>query len=315
VRSVALGAHAGARVAASLTSAALLLVCGAVIPGSALARASASTKTKTKAAALPASGDWEGTGPGGTTASFETARVAAPVKGSRKKKSTTHSVVEDFAVDAPITCANASGPAIPFDVEVIDGPLSVSANGSFSSAMTAQGVTTTLSGHFKGARFTLSYRHESQIPNQFAGGTEVCDTGTVHITAAPGHRKSITDGIWHGQTATHELVVLYVAAGGRALEAPPRPPTDGSPQAAFAFGTFTQTCFQGGCTTSSNDICAYYSETSLFVAPGGTFSDDQWLEGDDPIVAGAFTSDKQANGQFANGPEGCSQNDWTAEAG
>jgi hypothetical protein len=303
------------RAATSLATAAVLLAIGGGIPGSAAARASAPARTK--AAALPAPGDWEGTGPGGTTASFATVRVAqpAPGKGSRKTRAATHGAIEDLVVDAPISCTNASEPAIPFDVEVIDGPLTVSGNGSFTGTTTAQGVKTTVSGHLAGARFTLSYRHESQVPNQFAGGTEVCDTGTVHITAAPGHRKPVTDGIWHGETQTHELVVLYVAAGGRALEELPRPPTDGSPQSAFAFGTFTQTCFQTGCTTSSNDICAYYSATSLFVAPDGTFNDNQWLEGDDPIVAGVFTSDKQANGQFANGPEGCGQTTWSAEAG
>ncbi|HWF51854.1 MAG TPA: hypothetical protein VG294_14540 [Solirubrobacteraceae bacterium] len=298
---------------ASLAAAAALLVIGVVVPGP----AGASATARTKPAALPRAGDWEGTAAGGTTASFEVAQVSAPshVKQSRGTRPATHRVVENLAVDAPISCANASQPAIPFDVEVIDGPLRVSDNGSFSTVTSGQGVSTKLSGRFSAAGFTLSYRHQSQTPNQFAGGTEVCDTGTVHITAAPGRRKQVKDGIWHGETQTHEPVAFYVAAGGRALEAPARPPTDGSPQSAFAFGTFTQTCFQNGCSTSSNDICAYYSATSLFVAPGGSFNDSQWLEGDDPIVTGVFTSAKQANGQFANGPEGCAQTDWSAEAG
>jgi hypothetical protein len=303
------------RSATSLAAAVVLFAVGGVIPSAALARTSASAKTK--AAPLPAAGDWEGTGTGGTTASFEVAGVSerVRVKGSRKTRIVTHSVIEDFAVDAPITCTNASEPAIPFDVEVIDGPLRVSGGGSFSGATIAQGIKTTLSGHFTGPKFTLSYRHQSQVPNQYAGGTEVCDTGTVHITAAPGQRKLVKDGIWHGQTQSNEPLAFYVAAGGRAIEAPTRPPTDGSPQAAFTFGTFTQTCFQTGCTASSNDICAYYSATSLFVAANGAFNNDQWQEGDDPIVAGVFTSGAQANGQFANGPEGCTQHDWSAEAG
>jgi hypothetical protein len=303
------------RVTTSLATAATLVAIGGVVPGPALARAST---TRPKAAALPASGDWEGTGAGGTTASFEVARVSAPVrvKGSRRARPATHSVIENFAVDAPIGCTNASQPAIPFDVEVIDGPVRVSENGSFSAIATSgQGASTKLSGRFTKARFMLSYRHESQTPNQFAGGNEVCDTGTVHIAAAPGHRKLVKDGIWHGETHTNEPLSFYVAAGGRAIEEPPHPPTDGSPDSAFAFGSFTQSCFQNGCTTSSNDICAYYSATSLFVAAGGAFDNSQWLEGDDPIVAGAFTSDSQASGQFANGPEGCTQTDWSAEAG
>lgn len=308
-------ANACSHVAASLLTAALLSTIGALVPGPALARASASAKTRS--AALPPAGDWEGTGAGGTTASFEVAAVTERVRvsGHRRTRLATHSVIENFAADAPISCTNASEPAIPFDVEVIDGPVRVSGNGSFSAATIEHGVKTTLSGRFHGAQFALSYRHESQVPNQFAGGSEVCDTGTLHITAAPGHRKLVKDGIWRGETQTNEPVAFYVAAGGRALEAPARPPTDGSPQSAFRFGTFTQTCFQNGCSTSSNDICAYYSATSLFVAPDGSFNNDQWLQGDDPIVAGAFTGGAQATGQFANGPQGCPQTVWSAGAG
>jgi hypothetical protein len=300
-------------------------------PGAALARTAAAAKTaspaKTKAAALPAAGDWEGTGTGNTTASFEVAHASTPAstkgaksarsaKGAHKAPATTYAVVEDFAVDAPISCSNASQPAIPFDVEVVTGPLRLGKNGTFSSGAIKGGAGTVVSGRFKGTRFTVSYRHVSQTPNQFAGGTEVCDTGTIHITAVRGHRRLVKDGIWQGETQTNEPVVFYVVAGGRALEAPPHAPTNGSPQAAFAFGQFTQTCFTGGCTTSSDDICAYESATSLFVAAGGGFSNSQWQDGgDDPIVAGTFTSAGQASGQFANGPEACGQTDWSAEAG
>jgi hypothetical protein len=307
------------------------LAVGAGLPGAALAKTPAKTKaptktttpTKTKTAALPAAGDWEGTGAGGTTASFEVAIAGAPThaKRSKKKRSpktspSTYRVVEDFAVDAPITCTNASQPAIPFDVEVVDGPVRLASNGTFTSGAIAGGAGTVLSGRFTGTKFTLSYRHVSSTPNQFAGGTEVCDTGTIQIAAVPGHRQTITDGIWQGDTQTNEPVVFYVAAGGRALEAPPYPPTDGAPQAAFAFGQFTQTCFQGGCSPSSDDICAYESATSLFVAADGVFDNSQWDNGgDNPTVAGSFTGSAQASGQFANGPQGCGQTDWSAEAG
>jgi hypothetical protein len=266
---------------------------------------------------VAAAGDWEGTGAGGARASFAVARTSerVRVKGQRHTRLATHSVIENFAVDAPISCTNASEPAIPFDVEVIDGPVRVSNNGSFSVATIEQGAKTTLSGRLHGTHFTLSYRHQSEVPNSFSGGSEVCDTGTVQITAAPGHRKLVKDGIWRGETHTNEPVAFYIAAGGRALEAPARAPTDGSPTSSLRFGVFSQTCFQSGCTTSSSDICAYYSATTLFVAPDGSFNNDQWLEGDSPIVAGAFTGDTRATGQFANGPQGCPQTDWTAGAG
>jgi len=296
--------------AASAVMATVLLAIGVAAPGSAAAKAHRSASTK--APALPATGDWEGTGNGGTTASFEVATERSRVTGSHNAK---YRVIEDFAADAPIDCTNADEPAIPFDVETIDGPLRVSGHGTFSSPGIDHGSGTEVSGHFSGRHFLLSYRYESQTPNQFAGGTEVCDTGSVRITAAPGHRRLVKAGVWYGETETNEPVVLYVSAGGRVLEAPPRPPTDGSPRAAFAFGAFTQTCFTDGCTTSSNDICAYESPTSLFVAADGAFSDNQWLEGDDPIVAGAFTGSSRASGQFANGPEGCGETDWSAEAG
>ena len=296
-----------------------------VVPGAALATTAASARTagpaKTTTVPLPHTGDWEGTGAGSTTASFEVVAVPGKIartrraKGSHKTTATAYRVVEDFAVDAPISCSNASQPAIPFDVEVVDGPVRVSKNGTFRSGAIAGGAGTVVSGRFSHGRFTIAYRHVSQTPNQFAGGTEVCDTGTIHITAAPGHRKLAEDGIWQGETQTNEPVVFYVAAGGRVLAPPPHPPTDGAPQAAFAFGQFTSTCFTAGCSFSSNDICAYYSATSLFVAPDGVFNNNQWLEGDDPIVAGTFTGAAQANGQFANGPNACGQTTWSAEAG
>jgi hypothetical protein len=291
------------------------------VPGVALAGTAAATRpastAKPKTAALPATGDWEGTGAGSTTASFEVALAGklSHSKRSRKTSASTYPVVEAFAVDAPIACSNASGPTIPFDVEVVEGPLRLGKNGTFSSGAIKGGSGTVVTGRVNGARFTIAYRHVSQTPNQFAAGTEVCDTGTIKITAVPGHRTLVKDGIWQGQTQTNEPVAFYVAAGGRALEAPPHPPTNGSPQAAFAFGTFTQTCFTSGCSTSSNDICAYESPTALFVAADGVFNNDQWLEGDDPIVAGTFSGSGHASGQFANGPEGCGQTTWSALAG
>jgi hypothetical protein len=296
-----------------------------VVPGAALATTAASARTagpaKTTTVPLPHTGDWEGTGAGSTTASFEVVAVPGKIartrraKGSHKTTATAYRVVEDFAVDAPITCINASEPGIPFDVEVVDGPVRLAKNGTFSSGAITDGAGTVVRGRFSGGRFTIAYRHVSLTPNQFAGGTELCDTGTIRITAVPGHRKQLTDGIWQGSTQTNEPVVFYVAAGGRALEAPPHPPTNGSPQAAFAFGQFTQTCFQDGCNPSSNDICAYESPTSLFVAADGVFNNNQWQDGgDDPIVAGTL-SGAQASGQFANGPQGCGQTSWSAEAG
>lgn len=288
--------------------AATILVATAAI-AAVPASASASGKLST--------GDYEGIGAGGTRASFEVAAasVSARVKGSPKTSVISSKVVENFAVDAPIACSNAPSPAIPFDVEVVGGPVRVGENGRFSSGAIKHGAGTVVRGRISASRITLAYRHESQTPNQFSGGNEVCDTGTIHITAVPGRRRPVQDGIWHGQTVTNEPVVFYVTAGGRALEAPPHPPTDGSPQAAFAFGAFTQTCFTGGCTTSSNDICAYESATSLFIASTGAFDNYQWLEGDDPIVSGTLTSGSRATGHFANGPQGCSQTDWSAYAG
>jgi hypothetical protein len=100
-------------------------------------------------------------------------------------------------------------------------------------------------------------------------------------------RVSANGTFRHGATQTNEAVVFYVAAGGRVLQAPPYPSTNGSPAAAFAFGQFTQTCFQDGCTPSSNE----------------------------PIVAGSLSGGSKASGKFANGPQGCGQTDWSAEAG
>jgi hypothetical protein len=317
------------------------LAVGAGVPGVALAKTPAKPKaptkpkttSKTKTPALPAFGDWEGTGAGGTTASFEVAVASAPTHAKRsgkpsstkpsakkpstkKPSTTTYRVVEDFAVDAPIACTNSSQPAIPFDVEVVDGPLRVAKNGTFSSGAIKDGAGTALSGRVNGSRITIAYRHVSSTPNQFAGGTEVCDTGTIQITATPGHRTLLTDGIWSGETQTNEPVVFYVAAGGRAIEAPGHPPSNGSPQASFTFGQFTQTCSQGGCFPSSVDICAYESPISLFVAADGVFNNNQWQDGgDDPIVAGTFSDSSHASGQFANGPNACAQTPWTAEAG
>lgn len=304
------------------------------VPAAALAKTGASAKkpspAKTKTAALPAAGDYEGTGASGTTASFEVALVgkvaptkpakpakgAKPTKGSRKTSTTTYAEVEDFAVDAPIACSNASEPAIPFDVEVVDGPVRLSKNGTFSSGAIKNGSGTVVNGRFNAGRFTIAYRHVSLTPNQYAGGSELCDTGTINITFAPGHRTLLKDGIWQGSTQANEPVAFYVVAGGRALEEPPHPPSDGAPQASFAFGQFTQTCAQDGCSPSSNDPCAYESPTSLFVAADGVFNNNQWQDGgDDPIVAGTFSGSASASGQFANGPQGCGQTSWSATAG
>ena len=179
------------RAATSLALAGMLLVIGGIVPGSALAMPPASAKTKT-VAATP--GDWEASGPGRATASFEIVGVGE--RGGAKRR-----LLEDFAIDAPISCTNTSGPAIPYDVEVIDGPLGVK-NGKFSGGSVANRVETKLSGRFAGTQFILSYRHESQVPNQFAGGTEVCDTGTIRLTATLGHRELVKDGIWRGTTQT-----------------------------------------------------------------------------------------------------------------
>jgi hypothetical protein len=260
----------------------------------------------------PSPGDWEATrAPGLVHVSFAVASAGRSSRGAGGAQAT----VKDLTIAAPIGCSDAPAPAPPVDVRVIAGPLALSPSGGFSSGAVKHGSGTVVVGRFRAGRFSLSYRHVSRTKNPYDGGAEVCDTGTVHIAAVRGHRRLLKVGVWRGQTGTHEPVVFYVTAGGRALQAPARPPANGSAPVAFAFGQFTQTCFTGGCTPSSSDICAYQSASTIFVASTGGFGNAELQRGDDANVAGRFTGTNRASGVFANGPEGCLPTSWSARPG
>jgi hypothetical protein len=260
-------------------------------------------------AGSPAAGDWEATG---TTSLIHASFALLP---AGRSATGAHAVVKDLTIESPIGCSDAPQPAPPVDVRVIPGTLKLSKTGGFSAGSIKHGSGTVVSGRFRAGRFAITYRHVSRTRNPYDGGTEVCDTRTIHLTAARGHRRPLTDGVWHGQTATNEPVVFHVTAGGRALQAPTRAAADGSQPMAFAFGQFTQSCFTGGCTPSSNDICAYESASTLFVAATGAFGNAELQRGDDASVAGRFTSGNRSSGLFANGPEGCPPAGWSARAG
>ena len=258
-------------------------------------------------AAQGATGDWEASGAGAARASFA---LTTSTTGHGRA---AHKLLTDLVVQAPIACTDPSGPVAPVDVEVIPSTLNLGPSGRFATGAIRGGSGTTVTGSFANGRVTIFYRHVSSTANAFDGGTTVCDTKTVTLTGAPGHRPSIGDQTWQGQTATNEPVALNVVAGGRALQEPAHVPAGGGAQAAIEFGAFTQSCFTGGCTPSSNDICAYYTPATLFVAAGGSFGND--AEGDQAAFTGRFTSARAVGGTFVNGGEGCEQTTWTATPG
>jgi hypothetical protein len=254
------------------------------------------TATASASAARPAARDWEASGRGQAQASLLETRAA----GSGRR-------LQDLVVQAPVTCADSPTPTLPIDVQVIGGSIPVRTGGAFSRGTLRHGSGTALSGRLASGHLTLTYRHVWRSRNQFDGGTQVCDTKTVRLAGAPGHRPTLADRTWRGTTATHKPVAVNVVAGGRALEAPARPSADGQ-QSAISFGQFEPSCGNGAC---SRDICAYETPVTLFVGPDGSFGNAAWQEGDQAVFTGRFTGPRAVRGTFTNGAEGCAQTSWT----
>jgi hypothetical protein len=291
-------------------------VRGSRVAAAGLALLGAAAITPAALAAPVHAGDWEATGAGGAQASFAVVHVIKHVGTGHARHAIGEYVVEDVAVDSPISCADSPDPAPPDDVEVVDGPVALSAHGHFTAGAITGGTGTVVGGRIDGDRAALTYTHSAQSTNAFDDTTETCNTGIQTLTAKPGKRVTVPDGVWHGATHAGEPVTLNVTAAGRALQAPSTPSSSGLPQAADVFGAFTQTCYTGGCTPSSVDVCAYESADALLIAPDGSFSNAQDQNGpDDVSVSGRFTSATRASGDFANDAEGCPSTTWSAQGG
>ncbi len=255
-----------------------------------------------------ASQDWEAHGSGQTAASFALSTVKVG-KGAAAKAVRE---ITDLVVQASINCADSPTPAIPVDTEIISNTIKLASNGTFTEGSIKHGSGTTVSGSLLGRALKLTYHHEVTTVNEFDGGDEVCNTGTVHLTGAPGTRPTRAGTTWEGETQSGEPVQLHLVAGGRALQEPRYVPSNGGAQASISFGTFTQTCFTSGCTPSSDDICAYETPVNLFVAANGSFGTAAFTEGDQASFEGSFGGARSVNGTFNNGAEGCAETTWTA---
>jgi hypothetical protein len=320
-------------VAAGLTSKAKPKPASAVIAHAARSRSAGKSTKKTgkktgkkasprvTAKATQAGGtDYELSGGANNLASFDLVSAS----GSSK--------IEDLVVQATITCVNQPEPAPPVDTEIIGGKLAVAKNGSFSTGRIKNGNGTTVSGTVSAGSVTVHYHHQSTLANQYEGGNYVCDTGNLTLDGKPGTRLAITNGIWNGETARNEPVVLNVADGGRVL-APVVKPTVAVPVSypaknsesglwgSIAFGAFTLGAGTGGAQPGSNDNCAYNEPAAQFIASNGTFGDAQWYDGDttasegdgdNPYFDGHFTATNRVSGTVSNAAEACNQYDWSA---
>jgi hypothetical protein len=249
--------------------------------------------------AAPAKGDWEASGKGGQAlASFAVANAA-----ERSHGRVTHVLsVQDVVVQAPIQCTNAFSTPLPIDVEVIGGSFALGPGGKFASTPLKRGRGgTSVSGSFHGGRFTITYRHLVRTLNPYEGSDEVCDTGSIHLTARRGHRAAHKNGIWEGQSSQQEPTELSVVAGGRALEAPVGAGPGGTREYAFQLAP-----------SNANDACAYQITYPLFVAANGTFSNAATRLGDEAVLSGRFTGAGSVAGQFSNLEESCPQEGWNA---
>jgi hypothetical protein len=246
------------------------------------------------AAATPHAGDWEASGGHGSLASFQ-------VSGSSGRASSGPATLGDLVVQAPISCANAFGTPLPVDVEVIPKSIRLAQNGSFASGTIGKHGGTAVTGELHGGRIQLTYRHVTRAANPYDATTEVCDTGKVHLTARPGHRRSVRDGIWEGKTAQQEPVQLNVVAGGRALTSPRALGPGGTQFYAFQIGD-----------SSSTDACGYQISYPLLLSPNGSFSNAVTRLGDEASLSGAPSGKHSFSGQFSNPEEACSPQSWSA---
>jgi hypothetical protein len=214
----------------------------------------------------------------------------------------SRATVEDLVLQAPVKCSNAFGTPLPIDTEVVPGSLAIGAGNRFASVpIKRRHSGTEISARWRGGTFKLTYRHVTRTTNPYEGSAEICDTGTIHLTARRGHRRALTNGIWQGHSTTSEPIELSVVAGGRALEAPTGPGPGGAKEYAFQLAS-----------ASSSDACAYQVASPLFVAANGTFSNAAARLGDEAVLSGRFTKARRASGAFSNLAEGCSQERWSA---
>jgi hypothetical protein len=279
----------GAAVVPAALPVAALPVAGLAVAALAVAAVAALAVAPPATAATPRAGDWEASGPHGARASFQIS------SGSGR-------AISDLVVQAPISCANAFGTPLPVDVEVISESITLARNGSFAGGSIGKSAGgTAVSGRTRGGAIELIYRHTTRAANPYDGTKEVCDTGKLHLTARPGHRRSVRDGIWEGTTAEQEPVQLSVDAGGRALTSPRALGPGGSQFYAFDIGD-----------SNSNDACGYQISYPLLLSPNGSFSNASTRLGDEAEVSATFSSKRSFSGRFTNLEEGCSPQSWSA---
>lgn len=312
------------RMRASLwTSAVALAAASVAIPAqtAAGARAGASHHARAVTRVAVSRGDWEARGSGGAQGSFLVAtvtqrahhRVGKRVVAGETKRFVA---VEDLVIEAPINCSNAPGAVAPVDVGVLANPVPLAPNGSFSTGKLGARGGMQVRGRLSHGRLAITYRHVTRALNKFDGAPEICDTRTVQLTAARGHRRAVTDGIWQGHTQNNEPVKFRVVADGRALQTgtvagqtvpafaiDPASAADDCPGETGAGGTDSS-----GDESGSGAGASFQITQSLFVSPNGSFDNSELRFGDSQAFSGGFTSAKRATGTFLNPQQGCN---WT----
>jgi hypothetical protein len=248
------------------------------------------------ASAAPRTGDWEASGGHGAVGTFEVTTVSGSSHSHERYRA-----IEDLVVQAPIGCKNAFSTPLPIDVEVISGVARLSKSGSFALGAIKKRGGTAVTGTLHHGALELTYRHVSRSVNAYEGGAEVCDTGKVHLTAKPGHRKALKDGVWEGQTAEQEPVELNIVAGGRALLSPTGLGPGGTKFYAFEIAG-----------NSSTDSCGYQISYPMFLSPDGSFSNGATRLGDEADVSASFSGPHSVSGEFSNLEESCAQQSWSA---
>jgi hypothetical protein len=273
----------------------------------ALATASVLAIAAQAAGATPRKGDWELSAGNGAKASFAVSVVKQQVKVGKGTRATVRTerflAVTDLVVDAPIRCTNPPPSQLPVDVQVVNATMKISGS-AFKTGTIKHGNGIVVSGRFGHGRVTISYRHATSVRNKYEGSPATCTTHTVKLKGKPGHRRTLPNGIWLGQTVLSEQVELNVAADGRALVTPKGLGANGLEQYTLQVGSDAPT-----------DVCPYHvpSGVSLFVAADGGFGNSQWQRGDEAVVNGSFTSPSKASGAFSNLEESCPPVTWTVQ--
>jgi hypothetical protein len=260
-------------------------------------------------------GDWEATGTGGAQASFAIGVARRRFHGRERR----FVAVSDLVVNAPIRCANAPSAPPAYDLEALSGALALSRHGTFSAGRLKRGAGTVVEGRLQGGVVHLTYRHISKARNKFDGGIERCATGAIRLTARPGARRALEDGVWIGLSQNNEPIELHVVAGGRALvtsvvhgskayafQIQPESSLDDCPGQVSSGAADSGGYEAGGGPGASFEVVA-----GLFIQPDGTFDNDQYRFGDSQEVTGTFVSRNRAVGDFQNPGQGCN---WTWSA-